>query len=594
MSEYIQNEIMELSLNKFKHLRGEIIKNSDYIEIKKFMKKLNIDNMELFKDFLFKMDIKNKDFLLENKVEIDRQLEVVEEVINKFEVIEITKKEEIIKNIINNFGDYSFYKDFLLEYGDCNKELEKIELLFPEIRFKEIKNELMKEYLGALVDEIDEKNKKIEIIETFGNKMGLEIQENEMLKTITNIENENVKEHEEIINDEQEVNEQSSEGFSLKEIGIALIFVAWLLGVIYIYNNHSDFFKENFLKVKGTIIQLKNKVFGETEEENLSVVETSDVTLGWNKDRIYEGLREFQKPISEFETDGLKFRIDMIAENTFRLAIWNTGYSLESQPIEVIDYSFLQEGEDGLPFFSFMGSWHYTIKLDKNFKPLVVELSGGEDKPEIYQVTKTTYFSSPFENINTSNSKNSADNSNFSDDEIISVLDSSGLVANELKVIKKNNGKALVFINESYSNPSLSIVDMLNRTVEYTQYGSLSNEVDTTISDMNKDIYWVIKTKVFNKETYIDNIGLINMNLLTGETIFISEYPATMEGDWLSYPKESYDYLNIDINKAVEISSVNKLDSNGDGYEDFTINGRDFDGGGHLTFYAKNRGFSVN
>ena len=185
-------------------------------------------------------------------------------------------------------------------------------------------------------------------------------------------------------------------------------------------------------------------------------------------------------------------------------------------------------------------------------------------------------------------------NSNFSDEEIITVLDLSGLVANELKVIKKNNGKALVFINESYSNPSLSIVDMLNRTVEYTQYGSLSDEVDTTISDMNKDIYWVIKTKVFNKETYIDNIGLINMNLLTGETIFISEYPATMEGDWLSYPKESYDYLNIDINKAVEISSVNKLDSNGDGYEDFTINGRDFDGGGHLTFYAKNRGFSVN
>lgn len=92
MSEYIQNEIMELSLNKFKHLRGEIIKNSDYIEIKKFMKKLNIDNMEFFKDFLFKMDIKNKDFLLENKVEIDRQLEVVEEVINKFEVIEITKR----------------------------------------------------------------------------------------------------------------------------------------------------------------------------------------------------------------------------------------------------------------------------------------------------------------------------------------------------------------------------------------------------------------------------------------------------------------------------------------------------------------------
>ena len=42
----------------------------------------------------------------------------------------------------------------------------------------------------------------------------------------------------------------------------------------------------------------------------------------------------------------------MIAENTFRLAIWNTGYSLESQPIEIIDYSTLEKNsEDGTRTF---------------------------------------------------------------------------------------------------------------------------------------------------------------------------------------------------------------------------------------------------
>ena len=42
------------------------------------------------------------------------------------------------------------------------------------------------------------------------------------------------------------------------------------------------------------------------------------------------------------------------------------------------------------------------------------------------------------------------------------------------------------------------------------------------------------------------------------QATFSSEYPATMEEDWLSYSKESYDYLNLDINKAIEISSMEK------------------------------------
>ncbi len=328
------------------------------------------------------------------------------------------------------------------------------------------------------------------------------------------------------------------------------------------------------------------------ENKSSSINETNDINLGWNKDRIHQSLSQFERPVSEFETKSLKFRIDVIEGNKLRMAVWQSGYSLESQPLEILDYSFLEIGEDGLPFMSFVGSWHYTVRLDKDFKPISVEVGGGEDKPEVEEIIKTTYFSNPSEIINTSNVE-SSNNKNITNKEITSILESSSFVVNELKVIKRKHGKALVYINETYENPMLAIVNSNNSMVEFSQYGKLSGMIDTTISDKSRDIYWVIKTEVFNKETYIDNIGLINMNLLTGEIAFTSEYPATMEADWLSYSREDYNYLNIDLDNAYELTSIDKNDFNGDGYEDFTINARGFNGNGYVKFYAKAQGFSL-
>ncbi len=168
------------------------------------------------------------------------------------------------------------------------------------------------------------------------------------------------------------------------------------------------------------------------------------------------------------------------------------------------------------------------------------------------------------------------------------------MVINSMKVLKENHNKALVLLNAETEYSCLVIVDTNNKRIDYTQYGFLSKEVDTTISDKNKDIFRVIKTKVFNKETYMDSIGLINMNTLEGELVYASEYPATMEADWLTYSENDFSDLGLDFSKAYEIKSIHLSDENSDGFSDFTLVAKSLRGDRFLTFYAKNSGFDTN
>ncbi len=410
-------------------------------------------------------------------------------------------------------------------------------------------------------------------------------------------ENENIKKQEknneyEQKTSEEKNNERSSKRLYFKEIGIALIFIVWLFSVVYVYKNHSDFFKEGFLKVKVAIIHLKNKAFGKEEESN--VIEMRETTLGWDKNRLHPSLRNFKAPIGEFETDKLKFRIDLLNDDSYRLAIWYSGYSLETEPLDVLTYSSLSNDSGESPKLIFMGDWHYIVELDNSLsKPLNVIISDGEVADDVSSVVKVDYFSLAESKASTSIAS-SKESYNVSEEYIKSILTDNSMIVESMDIIKEKHNKSLVLLNAETEYSCLVIVDTNKKRINYTQYGFLSKEVDTTISDKNKDIFWVVKTKAFSKETYIDFIGLINMNTLEGKLLFASEYPATMEADWLTYSESDFSDLELDISEAFEVKSVKISDENGDGFSDFTLVTKSLRGDGFLTFYAKNRGFDTN
>lgn len=593
--EYEIEEIMSVTLNKFSLFKDKELKNKDYIEIHNFLEEFKVNNSTFFSNLLVNLNIQNKNKLEENKNKFDRQLKYIKSIVDKFEEINFNKKKEILENIFNAPLDSRVYKEILLECGDEEKYLEELELIYQELRLTKIKNDLISEYLDSIVkDEELAEEKKIEAIRDFGKKIGLEDSDNELLKKITSKEN---YEDEKKLLTEQNSEDQKVKNIDYKketvipykELGIAIIFAIWCFGMYYIISSEDNFIKNGFLLVKSKVLYLKDKILKNDTANNLG---NSEMALGWDKSRLFEVLKEFKKPITEFETDSLKFRIDLMETGNYRLAVWHTGDSLESQPIEIIYYSSLINNGDGTINIAFLGSWHCNVKFDENYKPIAVELDGGEGQQGNYEVIKVTYFSNPLEKIE-NNTENTTPNKNISDEKINGILETNGIISNNMKVMKQVENKILVSINEGYEASLLAVVDASNETVIYTQYGNMSNEISENIVDKNGSSYWVIKTELFNKETYIDNVGLINMDTLQGEIIFSSEYPATMEEDWLSYSKESYDYLNLDINKAIEISSMEKKDINNDGYEDFVIYGRNFNGGGFLNFYAKTNGFST-
>ncbi len=594
--EYEIEEIMSVALNKFSLFKDKELKNRDYVEINNFLEEFKVNNSTFFSNLLVNLNTQNKNKIEENKSKFDRQLKYIRSVIDKFENINFTKKKDILENIFNTPLDSRVYKEMLLECGDEEKYLEELELIYQELRLTKIKNDLISEYLDSIVkDEELAEEKKIEAIRDFGKKIGLEDSDNELLKKITSKEN---YENEKNLLTEQNYEDQKVNNIDYKketvipykELGIAIIFVIWCFGMYYIISSEDNFIKNGFLLVKSKVLYLKDKIL-KNDGENAKNLENSEIALGWDKSRLFEGLKEFQQPITEFETDSLKFRIDLMETGNYRLAVWHTGDSLESQPVEIIDYSSLINNVDGTINIAFLGSWHCNVKFDKSYKPIAVELDGAEAQQGNYEVIKVTYFSNPLERIE-NNNENTTPNKNISDEKINGILETNGIISNNMEVMKQVGNKVLVSINEGYEASLLAIVDASNETLTYTQYGNMFNEINENIVDKNGSSYWVIKTQLFNKETYIDNIGLINMDTLEGETVFSSEYPATMEADWLSYSKETYDYLNLDINKAIEIYSMEKKDINGDNYEDFVIYGRDFNGGGFLNFYAKTNGFS--
>lgn len=336
-----------------------------------------------------------------------------------------------------------------------------------------------------------------------------------------------------------------------------------------------------------------NNIEQSTNISDSSYVESGNSTdIGWNKNRLHPSLRDFKAPIGEFETDKLKFRIDLLNDDSYRLSIWYSGYSLETEPLDVLTYSSLSNDSGESPKLIFMGDWHYIVELDNSLsKPLNVIISDGEVADDVYSVVKVDYFSLAESKASTSTSKESY---NVSEEYIKSILTDNSMIVESMDIIKEKHNKSLVLLNAETEYSCLVIVDTNNKRIDYTQYGFLSKEVDTTISDKNKDIFWVIKTKVFNKETYTDFIGLINMNTLEGELVYTSEYPATMEADWLTYSENDFSDLGLDFSKAYEIKSIHLSDENSDGFSDFTLVAKSLRGDGFLTFYAKNSGFDTN
>lgn len=182
---------------------------------------------------------------------------------------------------------------------------------------------------------------------------------------------------------------------------------------------------------------------------------------------------------------------------------------------------------------------------------------------------------------------------NVSEQYIKSILENQ-MVINSMKVLKENHNKALVLLNDETSLSALVIVDTNNKKIDYVQYGILSKDVNISLNDKSNDVFWVIKSEVFDMDTYFNHVGLINISTLKGDIILSTQYPATMEDDWLSYSSSEIEDWPYDISKAYEIKGVNKNDVDGDGFMDIIVSGINHGGEGYITFYAKNKGFSKN
>jgi hypothetical protein len=102
------------------------------------------------------------------------------------------------------------------------------------------------------------------------------------------------------------------------------------------------------------------------------------------RDRLYPGLRVFEKPVFIFKTTRHTIRVDLMPDNSYRYASWNRGHDISAKPDLVITGGAMNnDGSLHLEYYLFRnGEYEYEIgpatdSQDSDFE-LIVSRKGEE------------------------------------------------------------------------------------------------------------------------------------------------------------------------------------------------------------------------
>ena len=181
--------------------------------------------------------------------------------------------------------------------------------------------------------------------------------------------------------------------------------------------------------------------------------------------------------------------------------------------------------------------------------------------------------------------------------DISDIIRTSGIEIAEMETVKEKNNKSLVIINKNSDEPSILIVNKESDSIEFSQDGVLSSDIDLALGDKNKNIHWIIKSINTLDGICTENIIDINMSTLEANIIYSGQYPFTQEYmGWLKNPKTDFG-LSLDINQSFQTYKNIKKDVDKDGFKDIIIYGKKLDNNKifdkTIVLYARNNGFGL-
>lgn len=119
----------------------------------------------------------------------------------------------------------------------------------------------------------------------------------------------------------------------------------------------------------------------------------SNKNIGWDVENLNSELRDFESPVTQFETDSYTIRIDKKYDGYYRMAIWKKGTSTIESPPWLFTNGVMQKNSEGNKFIGFSNSLNekFYCFFDKVETPSsfqyydAKENDSGESEPTIFQ-----------------------------------------------------------------------------------------------------------------------------------------------------------------------------------------------------------------